>query len=417
MTQKTTEELFQERNKRINDAIQLKIPDRVPVEMSFGYFPAKYLGLPCSVVYYQPDKWLEAVKKTVVDFHPDGLFYIQALSPGKALEILDPKTSRWPGHGVPENHGNQAIEGEWMKSDEYDKVIHDQTDFLLRVYLPRTVGSMEAFANFPQLSAGGFGFNAAMTLAEALARPDIAAAVERLQKAGRESIAWRKSIPVLSREVERLGFPVGGMGAGGAPFDQIMNSLRGMPGAMVDMYRQPDRLLELIDVFLERSLARIAAMPKREDGPRAFMATHRGSDGFMSLKQFDTFYWPGLKKVILAVIEKGIVPCIFFEGNWTARLEYLLELPKGKLMAHFDSTDIFKAKEVLKDHICIRGNVPGSLLTAGSPQEVKDYCKKLIDVVGKGGGLVVCPRVVPDEATAENLHAMIDFTTEYGVYN
>ena len=158
-------------------------------------------------------------------------------------------------------------------------------------------------------------------------------------------------------------------------------------------------------------------MPKREDGPRAFMATHRGSDGFMSLKQFDTFYWPGLKKVILAVIEKGIVPCIFFEGNWTARLEYLLELPKGKLMAHFDSTDIFRAKEVLKDHICIRGNVPGSLLTAGSPQEVKDYCKKLIDVVGKGGGLVVCPRVVPDEATAENLHAMIDFTTEYGVYN
>ena len=417
MTQKTTEELFQERNKRINDAIQLKIPDRVPVEMSFGYFPAKYLGLPCSVVYYQPDKWLEAVKRTVVDFHPDGLFYIQALSPGKALEILDPKTSRWPGHGVPENHGNQAIEGEWMKSDEYDKVIQDQTDFLLRVYLPRTVGSMEAFANFPQLSAGGFGFNAAMTLAEALAKPDIAAAIERLQKAGRESIAWRKSIPTLSREVEKLGFPVGGMGAGGAPFDQIMNSLRGMPGAMVDMYRQPDKLLELIDVFLNRSLARIAAMPKREDGPRAFMATHRGSDGFMSLKQFDTFYWPGLKKVILAVIEKGIVPCIFFEGNWTARLEYLLELPKGKLMAHFDSTDIFRAKEVLKDHICIRGNVPGSLLTAGSPQEVKDYCKKLIDVVGKGGGLVVCPRVVPDEATAENLHAMIDFTTEYGVYN
>ena len=416
MTEKTVQELFQERNKRVNDAIQLKTPDRVPVEMSFGYFPAKYVGLPCSVVYYQPDKWLEAVKKTVVDFQPDALFYIQALSPGKALEILDPKTTRWPGHGVPENHGNQALEGEWMKADEYDMVINDPTDFLLRVYLPRTVGSMEAFANFPQLSAGGFGFNAGMTLAEALARPDIAAAIEKLQQAGRESIAWRKSIPILSREVEKLGFPVGGMGAGGSPFDQVMNSLRGMPGAMLDMYRQPDKLLELIDIFLKRSLSRIAAMPKRDDGPRAFMATHRGSDGFMSLKQFETFYWPGLKQVILAVIDRGIVPCIFFEGNWTARLEYLLELPKGKLMAHFDSTDIFKAKEVLKNHICIRGNVPGSLLTAGSPQEVRDYCKKLIDVVGKGGGLVVCPRVVPDEATAENLHAMIDFTKEYGVY-
>jgi uroporphyrinogen-III decarboxylase len=189
-----------------------------------------------------------------------------------------------------------------------------------------------------------------------------------------------------------------------------------MPGTMVDMYRQPDKLLELIEYFQSRTLARIAAMPAKNDNPRVFMATHRGSDGFMSIKQFEKFYWPGLKKVILAVIEKGLTPCVFFEGNWTTRLEYMLELPKGKVLAHLDSTDIFRAKEVLHDHICLRGNVPGSLLTAGRVQDVKDYCKKLIDVVGKGGGLIVCPRVVPDEATAENLHAMIDFTAEYGVY-
>ena len=155
------------------------------------------------------------------------------------------------------------------------------------------------------------------------------------------------------------------MGAGGAPFDQVMNSLRGMSGTMLDMYRQPDRLLELIDLFLKRSMARIAAMPRRTDNLRVFMATHRGSDGFMSLAQFETFYWPGLKQVILGVIETGVVPCIFFEGNWTSRLEYLLELPRGKVLAHFDSTDIFRAKEVLKDHLCIRGNVPGSILIRG----------------------------------------------------
>ena len=76
MPEKTTEELFQERNKRVNDAIQLKIPDRVPIELSFGYFPARYTGIPCSVVYYEPYKWLEAVRKTVLDFQPDALFYI-----------------------------------------------------------------------------------------------------------------------------------------------------------------------------------------------------------------------------------------------------------------------------------------------------------------------------------------------------
>ncbi len=111
-----------------------------------------------------------------------------------------------------------------------------------------------------------------------------------------------------------------------------------------------------------------------------------------------------------------MTPAIFFEGNWTTRLEYLLELPRAKIMAHFDSTDIFRAKEVLKNHTCIRGNFPGSLLTAGSVQDVKEHCKKLIDLVGKDGGYVMCPRVVPDDARAENLHAMIDFTKEYGVY-
>lgn len=417
LKEKTVEELYQERDKRVNDAIHLDIPDRVPIEMSFGYFPAKYAGVPASVVYYEPFKWLEAMKKTVVDFEPDSLFYVQALSPGKAMEILEPRTTRWPGYGVSPYHANQAIEGEWMKADEYDLLLNDPTDFILRVYLPRIVGALEPFDKLLKFSSMGFGFGGAMTLAETLAQPEVAAAIERLQQAGREVIEWRKNIPNLKEEIEKLGFPVGGVGGGGAPFDQIMNNLRGMPGTMVDMFRQPDKLHELIDSFLQKSLARIASMPQRTDSPRVFTATHRGSDGFMSLKQFEEFYWPGLKAVILAAIDKGLVPCIFFEGDWTTRLEYLLELPRAKIMAHFDSTDIFRAKEVLNNHICIRGNVPGTLLQTGTADDVRNYCKELIDVVGKDGGLVVCPRVVPDEVTPENLHAMIDFTKEYGVYN
>ncbi|MFC1921119.1 uroporphyrinogen decarboxylase family protein [Chloroflexota bacterium] len=397
MKEKTAIELYQERDKRVNDAIRLEIPDRVPIDMSFGYFPAKYTGIPASVVYYEPHKWLEAIKKTVMDFQPDSLFYIQALSPGKAMEMLEPKTIRWPGYGVSPYHANQAIEGEWMKPDEYDLLLNDPTDFILRVYLPRIVGVMGPFSNLPKFSEMGYGYQGAMTLAETLAQPEMATAIERLQQIGQESIEWRKTIPNLREAIEELGFPVGGIGAGGSPFDQIMNNLRGMPGTMIDMFRQPDKLHELIDSFLQKTLARIASMPQRSDGPRVFMATHRGSDGFMSLKQFEEFYWPGLKKVILAVINKGLVPCIFFEGDWTTRLEYLLELPRAKLMAHFDSTDIFRAKEVLNNHICIRGNVPGSLLQTGTGDDVKDYCRKLIDIVGKDGGLVVCPRVVPDE--------------------
>jgi uroporphyrinogen-III decarboxylase len=97
-------------------------------------------------------------------------------------------------------------------------------------------------------------------------------------------------------------------------------------------------------------------------------------------------------------------------------MEYLLDFPKGKMMARLDYTDIFRAKEILKDHVCLEGNVPSSLLQAGSTQDVKDYCKKLIDVVGKNGGYIISPRSSTDHVKPENLKTMIEFTREYGVY-
>jgi hypothetical protein len=46
MANKTPQELLRERNERINAAIRMEIPDRVPIDMSFGYFSAKYAGVP-----------------------------------------------------------------------------------------------------------------------------------------------------------------------------------------------------------------------------------------------------------------------------------------------------------------------------------------------------------------------------------
>ena len=66
-----------------------------------------------------------------------------------------------------------------------------------------------------------------------------------------------------------------------------------------------------------------------------FTALHRGADGFMSLKQFEKFYWPGLKTVLLGLIDKGLIPLVFWEGTWDQRLEYLRELPKGKVLGWF----------------------------------------------------------------------------------
>ncbi|MBN2034858.1 MAG: hypothetical protein JW836_16450 [Deltaproteobacteria bacterium] len=75
-----------------------------------------------------------------------------------------------------------------------------------------------------------------------------------------------------------------------------------------------------------------------------------------------------------------------------------------------------RAKELIGHTLCIGGNVPAGLILTRTPEEVKAYCKNLIDVAAKGGGFILSTGTAIDEGKADTLHAMIDFTKEYGVY-
>ena len=105
----------------------------------------------------------------------------------------------------------------------------------------------------------------------------------------------------------------------------------------------------------------------------------------MSEKQFEKFYWPGLKKALQATIDLGYVPVPFFEAEFGDRLERLLELPKGKVIASVEYMDAIRAKEILKGHTCIMVRIPLSS-KLWSVREVEKYTKELIDRCGKGGG-------------------------------
>jgi uroporphyrinogen-III decarboxylase len=413
--EKTAKQLRKERENRIMDAIRLKATDRVPVLCAMGYFPAKYTGIPCSAAYYDYDAWYAAYEKTLQDFQPD-MIYQQGFTPGKALEILNPKQMKWPGHGVDPYQGHQSIEIDNMQADEYDLYISDPSDYMFRIFMSRTSDELAGLSKLPKLSEFGLGPMSVQILAAALAEPEIARTIRTLQKAGREMRKWRSKIAKFNKMIRDMGFPQYLQGAAMPPFDVISHSMRGMSGTMLDMFRRPDKIMEVCEFILKKTLERPMPEPNEYGNTRMFMTNTRGSDEFMSMKQFRQFYWPTFKKLVITLIERGATPCIFFEGNFTSRLEYLVEFPKGKLLARFDTTDIFRAKEVLKDHVCIEGNVPSSLLQVGTVQQVKDYCKKLIDVVGKGGGYILSPRSSTDEVKPENLKAMIEFTKEYGKY-
>ncbi|MFC1949526.1 uroporphyrinogen decarboxylase family protein, partial [Chloroflexota bacterium] len=400
--------LVEEKEKRITDAIRLKIPDRIPIICGMGYFPAKYTGIPSSAAYYDYDAWLAAYKKTLRDFQPDFIFP-QAFTPGKALEILAPKQSRWPGYGVDPYKGHQAIEVESMKEDEYDAFINDPSDYTFRILLSRASDNLAGLATLPKLS-GMAGAMGARALAVAITSPEASRAITTLQKTGREIRKWQKRLLKFNKMMLDMGFPQYFQGAAMPPYDLISFSMRGLTGTMTDMFRQPDKLLRACEKLLEMTLERPLPPPSAQGNIRMFMTVTRGSANFLSNKQFDKFYWPTFKKLVLNLIGRGATPCIFLEGDFTSRLEYLLEFPRGKLLVRLDATDIFRAKEVLKDHLCIQGNVPSTLLQAGTVQDVRDHCKKLIDVIGKGGGFILSPRSSTDEVKPENLKAMIDFT-------
>lgn len=417
MVAKTPEELFRERSKRVEDAVQLKVPDRVPVAPNFGFFYAKYAGITCEEAYYDYDKWKMAVNKTVIDFEPD--MYTSprftVLSPGPLLEMVDFKQIKWPGHGVSPNHSFQFVEGEYMKAEEYDAFLQDPSDYVIRTYMPRIYGALVPFKMLPPLHSMMVGY-AAVRLTAELARPEIITALKTLSKARAESLRWRSIMDSLREELTEMGFPSSGESIAVAPYDVIGDFLRGMRGVMLDMYRRPDKLIEATEKVLPMQLQAGVLIAKRSGNPRVFIPLHKGAEGFMSLEQFKTFYWPTLRKLVIGLIDEGLTPWLFIEANYTSRLEIIRDIPKGKAIYHFELTDIFKAKEVLGDVVCIRGGVPNSLLCTGTPQEVKDYCKKLIDVVGRGGGFIMDAGAVIDEAKPENIKAMVDFTKEYGVY-
>jgi uroporphyrinogen-III decarboxylase len=141
---------------------------------------------------------------------------------------------------------------------------------------------------------------------------------------------------------------------------------------------------------------------------------HRGAGGFMSDEQFEKFYWPSFSALIHACIENGITPMPLFEGDYTPRLKYLATLPPGKVAAHFDKIDRKQFKEVCGDVMCFWGNVPASLLCTGTPEQVKDDVKELIDIMGER--LIIDSTVgIPDESKPENILALNEAVDEYGV--
>jgi uroporphyrinogen-III decarboxylase len=410
------EKAYKTRVQRLIDVYNIREPDRVPVNLPVGNLPLTMAGVDAYTAMYDHEKAMEAITKFNEKYggeleHTAGLFYV----PGTVLDLLDYKLYAWPGHGLSRTGTTwQFIEGEYMKPEEFDDFIRDPSDFWMRTYMPRAFGVFEPMGMFQPFT--NITENVHVMQFMPLATPQVQQMLQKLLDAGKE---FQKMIQFMMKvrggsSVATSAFLGGGFAK--APFDTIGDTLRGTRGIMGDMFRRPDKLLKALDVVADLTISTILKSPNIERLTSVVYPLHKGADGWMSQEAFDTFYWPSMKKVMDAFIKEGLIQNLFAEGSYNTRLEYVGGFPKGSVTWYFDRTDMVRAKQILGKNCCLQGNVPTSMLVTGQPQEVKEYCRNLIQEVGKGGGFILSAGAMPDNPKLENIRAMMAAVREYGWY-
>ncbi len=413
-TGKSAEELYEEREKRARDAIELREPDRIPFSLTIDIH--SYTGVHNSAAYYEPLAFKKAMRKITLDFEPD-MCNAGLPTSGDALEALGVTNRLWPGGPLPPDYEYQFVEGEYLKADEYDMFLDDPTDFLIRRFLPRMYKIFKPLEDLPPLGMLFQGFEYLATL---FATDEYKEMAQTVARAGKSMQEFRDIIGDSYEELAQLGYPAFaplGSGVGGAPYDSVSSFLRGMQGAMGDMFRRPEKLLRACEMIVERRIANAKpADPAKRGNPKKIgMPLWRGDKSFMSEAQFERFYWPGLKRALQANVDLGFVPIPFFEAEFGDRLARLRELPPGKIVASIEHMDSVKAKELLGGHTCllVRGPLSSRIW---SLRQVEAYYKELIDKCGKGGGLMINVRL-PDNTTKEDGRALLASLNEYGRYH
>ena len=383
---------YEERLARYQAAIALEIPDRIPISAGSNYFAEIHAGNNKQEFIYNSNQWVESDRKFINDFPEvdnlrSGRFW------GPLLDATGWNMYKLPGRELASDVQFQFIEGERMKSEEYDLLINSPVEFLVERVLPRVFNEMEergSMRSYIAFLKGGMG-------------------------AMMQGMLMRQRGVTLENE---MGMPLPMAGYMLAPFDNLADGLRGLTGIMVDIFKQPDKVVEACDVIIPHIVNTALAFADPLRRYPIFMPLHRGAHPFLSPKQFETFYWPSFKKAMMMLIDAGYTIRAYLEGDWGPNWHHFQEMPKGKILCDIDvQGDIFKAKEDLKGFQCIAGGMPESMLILGTPDQVSEKTKLLCETVGRDGGYIInggCG--IPYDTKPQNYRAMINTVFEYGRY-
>jgi len=396
---KDTEKLYAERLKRYVTAMRNEKSDRIPIRPFVAEFTAKYAGYSCQEVTHDFEKAFAAARKCAADFDWDAVVANMVYVWTGLTQAIGMKYYAVPGIDLSPDIGFQYLEPPeqkaFMKPDEYDQLIEDPTGYLFNVWLPRVsadvspMGEPTSYRNNLSFLKGGM---AMLTYFN----------------------AFGKQNELLHSECGTVSAISGILKA---PFDILADKLRGYIGLTIDLFERPAKVLAACEALMPHltHVALSGADPDKNVPIAIWM--HRGCVPFVSEVHFEKFYWPTLKPIIEEIWGKGHQVLFYAEGDWNAHLKSFAELPDQSIVYHVDKGDIFEVNRVIGHKFCLSGGIPNFLLAYGTEDEVRDYCKKVINGVSRDGGYIMdASAIIQNDARVENVKAMTEFTREYGVY-
>jgi uroporphyrinogen-III decarboxylase len=395
----TIEKRYAARLKRYVAAMRNEKPDRVPIRPFVAEFTAKYCGMTSQDVSGDYEKAFLAARRCAADYDWDAVVGNMVYGWMGLVKAIGLRYYAVPGMEVPHDTAFQYLEpaeaDAWMRPDEYDALIADPTGYLFNVWLPRVatdvapVGQASTFRNNMSFLKGGM------------------AMLQYFSGFGRQAALLRSESGTVSAISGILK----------APFDILADKLRGYRGLCMDVFRQPDKVQKACEALAPHlcHVAMSGADPQKNVPIGLWM--HRGCVPFVSPQQFARFYWPTLREIIEELWSHGLQTLFYAEGDWTANLASIAELPERSIVFHVDRSDAGQVAKLLKGKFAISGGMPNDLLAFGKPDDVRAAAKRLIDTLGRDGGYIMdACAIMQDDTSAENLRVMTEFTREYGVY-
>ena len=394
------EALYQARLRRFVTALNNQKPDRVPIRPFAAEFTGRHAGYTCQqLTQHYPDAF-EAMIRCCKDYDwdavPASMVYVWT-------GITDAAEVRYygvPGVDVPPECGFQyrepPEESSFMREDEYDRLIDDPTAFLYEVWLPRASRKIAAAGEPVTFRHNVALVNASMAMTQ----------------------YFNAFGPHCARMRSEAGMPGAIAGIFKAPFDILGDKLRGYIGLTMDMDSQPEKVMKACEALMPHLywVAAATADPASQLPIGYWM--HRGCVPFVTPEQFTSHYWPTVKPLIEELWRNGHQTMFYSEGNWDAHLDAFHELPERSILYHVDRGNPLLAHRKLHDKFALSGGVNNVTLAIGTPAQVRQEVKTLIETVAKEGGYIMdASTIMQNDTKPENMRALVEATREFGGYD